>query len=135
ASNKHVANHACVACAPGTTRAAGDDASAADTTCNATTCGANQYVASHACVACPTGTTHAAGDDASGSDTSCTNVPSEDAGWHAVVEPAMTGPTETLSASGGCSCSTVPQSTPTGTVAAWASFGVLGLAFRRRQRR
>ena len=72
AVNDHVVNNACVACPAGTTRAAGDDASGADTACNGTTlCAEDQHVVSNACVACPAGTTRAAGDDASGADTAC----------------------------------------------------------------
>ena len=71
AANERVSAGACVACAAGTTRAAGDDPYAGDTTCAANTCAANERVSGNACVACAAGTTNAAGDDASGSDTTC----------------------------------------------------------------
>jgi hypothetical protein len=66
-----VLSNACVSCPAGTTNAAGDDASGADTTCDATLCGTDERVSSNACVPCPAGTTNAAGDDASGSNTTC----------------------------------------------------------------
>jgi len=70
-ANFAVTNKACVACPAGTTNAAGDDDSGADTSCDKTLCLANFAVTSNACVACPAGTTNAAGDDASGANTSC----------------------------------------------------------------
>jgi len=69
--NQYVSNHACVDCAPGSTRPAGDPASGADTTCTAIACAANQYVASHACVDCAPGSTRPAGDLATGANTTC----------------------------------------------------------------
>ena len=60
---------ACVACAPGTQRAAGDPLSGDDTACSAWTCAENERVAEYACVACAPGKTNAAGDDASVADT------------------------------------------------------------------
>jgi len=71
AENQYVSSTVCTACPAGTTNAANDDASGADTTCDATLCGANQYVSSTVCTACPAGTTNAANDDASGPDTAC----------------------------------------------------------------
>uniref|UniRef100_A0A0G4GJD4 subtilisin n=1 Tax=Chromera velia CCMP2878 TaxID=1169474 RepID=A0A0G4GJD4_9ALVE len=71
AANQYVSSHACTACPPGTTNAANDDTSGADTSCDATLCAANQYVSSHVCTACTPGTTNAANDDASGVDTTC----------------------------------------------------------------
>ena len=71
AANERVSAGACASCAAGTTRAAGDDPYAGDTTCAATLCAANERVSGNACVACAPGTTNAAGDDASGSDTTC----------------------------------------------------------------
>ena len=71
AANERVSAGACASCAAGTTRAAGDDPYAGDTTCAATLCAANERVSGNACVACAAGTTNAAGDDASGSDTTC----------------------------------------------------------------
>ena len=59
------------ACAAGTTRPAGDDASGSDTQCEATLCAENEYVSGNACVACGAGSTNMAGDDASGADTLC----------------------------------------------------------------
>ena len=53
------------------TNAANDDASGADTACDATLCGADEYVVNNACVNCPAGTTNAANDDASGANTTC----------------------------------------------------------------
>ena len=58
-------------CVAGTTKAAGDNASGADTTCDATLCKANQYVKSNVCTDCESGTTNVAGDNASGADTEC----------------------------------------------------------------
>jgi len=69
--NEYVSNNTCVACAPGTTNAALDDASGSDTTCDVTYCAVNEFVSNHVCVACAPGTTNAAGDDASGSNTTC----------------------------------------------------------------
>ncbi len=70
-ANQHVQANACVACGAGTTNAAGDDASGANTTCDATLCGVNQHVQANACAACGAGATNAAGDDASGANTRC----------------------------------------------------------------
>ncbi|HEY0707357.1 MAG TPA: EB domain-containing protein, partial [Polyangia bacterium] len=70
-ANQYVSNHACVACAAGSTRTAGDDATGGDTVCAATTCLVDQYVSNHACVACAPGSTRTAGDDATGADTVC----------------------------------------------------------------
>lgn len=69
--NERVQSNACVSCPPGTTNAAGDDASGSNTTSDAVLCAADQRVQSNACVSCPPGTTNAAGDDASGLDTTC----------------------------------------------------------------
>lgn len=71
AANHRVANGACVACAAGSTRAAGDDPTAGDTACAATRCAVNERVVSHACVACGAYDSNAAGDDATGGDTTC----------------------------------------------------------------
>ena len=70
-ADQHVADNNCVACPPGSTHAAGADASGPDTACRAVLCAENEYVAGNNCVACPPGSTHAAGADASGSDTAC----------------------------------------------------------------
>lgn len=70
-ANQRVSAKSCVACPPGTTNAAGDDPSGADTTCDATLCATDQRVQSHACVACDPGSNNVAGDDASGTDTTC----------------------------------------------------------------
>ena len=70
--DEHVAAHACAACAPGSTRPAGDDPNGADTACTATVCDANEHVSDHTCVACPAGTSRLAGDLATGTDTECT---------------------------------------------------------------
>ena len=75
AANHHVSSNACVACAAGTTRAAGDDPTGNDTSCVATRCSANERVASNVCVACGAQETNVAGDDASGADTSCDRAP------------------------------------------------------------
>jgi len=61
----------CTACPAGTTNAADDDASGADTTCDATLCAENEKVVSNVCTACPAGTTNAANDDPTGADTTC----------------------------------------------------------------
>jgi hypothetical protein len=71
AANEYVSSNACTACATGSTRSAGDDASGGDTVCAATLCAANEYVSSNACTTCATGSTRPAGDDASGGDTAC----------------------------------------------------------------
>jgi hypothetical protein len=72
AANQHVESNVCKACAPGTTNAANDDASGANTACAATLCSAGKKVVNHACVDCAPGTTNAAGNhDASGEDTRC----------------------------------------------------------------
>ena len=67
----HVSGNTCTACAPGTTRAAGDVVSGSETSCTATLCAANEYVSSNVCTACAAGKTNAARNDASGSDTTC----------------------------------------------------------------
>jgi hypothetical protein len=69
--NELVSSNSCVACPAGTTNAADDDASGANTTCDATLCDVNELVSSNSCVACPAGTTNAADDDASGANTTC----------------------------------------------------------------
>jgi len=69
--NEHVVNNACVACAAGTVRPAGDADSGADTTCYTVKCLANFHVVNNACVACAAGSTNAAGDLATGADTTC----------------------------------------------------------------
>ncbi|PKN46041.1 MAG: hypothetical protein CVU59_07260, partial [Deltaproteobacteria bacterium HGW-Deltaproteobacteria-17] len=69
--NQHVLNHVCVACAPGSTRSAGDDPTGSDTVCAPTLCVADQYVLNHPCTACLPGSTRPAGDDATGSNTAC----------------------------------------------------------------
>lgn len=70
-ADEHVVSYACVACAVGSTNAAGDDPSGADTACDPTLCDANQRVSSHACVACGEHEVNPAGDDPSGADTAC----------------------------------------------------------------
>jgi len=80
--NHRVRRHACVACPAGSTNAAGDDPSGADTTCDATLCAANERVVGHACLACPKGTTSAAGADASSTDTACNVDCQDDPLWH-----------------------------------------------------
>ena len=72
AANERVAENACVACAPGMTKVAVDDASGANTVCEAVICAnANEHVVDHECVACPAGTTSLAPycDDGTGADT------------------------------------------------------------------
>ena len=71
AVNEYVLSNACTTCAGGTTNALGDDASGADTACDATKCAVNEYVKSKVCTACAAGSTNALGDDASGADTEC----------------------------------------------------------------
>jgi formylglycine-generating enzyme required for sulfatase activity len=73
-ADEHVVDHACVACAAGTTRPSGDDPSGDDTACAGPFCAADEHVADHACVACAAGTTRPSGDDASGDDTACAAV-------------------------------------------------------------
>ena len=75
AANHHVVSNACVACAPGSTNADGDEATGEDTECDVTTCAANEHVVNNACVACAAGLTNAAGDEATGADTSCVVSP------------------------------------------------------------
>ena len=71
-SSQRVEDNAGVACAPGTTNDAGDDALRGDTTCEVTKCAVDQRVQDNACVTCPAGTSNAdGGDDASGEDTAC----------------------------------------------------------------
>ena len=68
----------CTSCPPGTTNAAGDDASKSDTACDPTLCSANEHVVSHVCTTCPPGTSNAVGNhDASGPDTECDTNPSK----------------------------------------------------------
>jgi MYXO-CTERM domain-containing protein len=69
--DQRVSGRACVACAPGTIRPAGDDPSGADTTCTAIECDVNQSVSSNACVACAPGSTRPAGDSAAAGNTTC----------------------------------------------------------------
>jgi hypothetical protein len=71
AADFYVSDHTCVACAAGTSNAAGDLASGSNTACDITYCAENEYVSGHACVACASGYENEAGDDASGDDTSC----------------------------------------------------------------
>ena len=75
-ADQRVEANQCVSCPTGTTRASGDDASGADTQCQATVtlCGQDEYVQANRCVRCPAGTTRDAGDDASGADTTCDNA-------------------------------------------------------------
>ena len=71
AANHHVVSNACVACAPGSTNADGDEATGEDTECDVTTCAANFHVVNNACVACAPGSTNADGDQATGANTTC----------------------------------------------------------------
>ena len=67
-----VESSACVACAGGSTRAAGDNPlSAGNTTCG---CATDERVFNSTCTACPAGTTDVAGDDPLGVDTVCEPV-------------------------------------------------------------
>jgi len=66
-----VGDNACVACAAGTTNAAGDDASGSSTRCDVIKCLANQHVLSNSCLSCSAGMINEAGDDASSADTQC----------------------------------------------------------------
>ena len=69
AADQHVISGACVACADGRTRPAGDDPmTSGDTMC---ACLADERVSSNACVACAPRSINAAGDDPNGSDTEC----------------------------------------------------------------
>ena len=67
-ANESVVSNACVACVGGSTRAAGDLATGADTACG---CATDERVASNACVACEAGTYRSPGDDPAGPDTEC----------------------------------------------------------------
>ena len=58
---ERVQGGSCVACPPGTTNGAGDDASRADTSCEAVLCGEGERVQDHACVACPAGEANGGG--------------------------------------------------------------------------
>jgi hypothetical protein len=71
AVNEYVSSNVCTPCAPGTARAAGDDASLTDTACTAWTCPKDFHVRNNFCVACVVGKSNAAGDDASAGDTTC----------------------------------------------------------------
>ena len=64
-----VVDHACVECLAGKTSTGSHDASASNTACEATKCGANEKVVDHVCVDCPAGETSACSHDASGSIT------------------------------------------------------------------
>ncbi len=75
AEDEQVLNNQCVACPPGSTNPAGDDANGVDTACEATLCAENERVLSNECVACLPGQSNPGGDDASGSDTSCSVIP------------------------------------------------------------
>jgi hypothetical protein len=71
AENEYVSSNACVACAAGSTNAAGDDPASDDTACDPTLCAVNEYVSSNTCVACAAGSTNAADDNATNGDTTC----------------------------------------------------------------
>ena len=98
-TNERVLEHACEPCPAGTTNAAGDHTSGADTTCDAVTCVADNHVVAHACEPCPAGTSNAAGDDASGADTTCDAVTC-DADEHVVAHACEPCPTGTTNAAG-----------------------------------
>ena len=69
AANERVSSsNECVACPPGSTNAAGDDASGAETFCG---CAENEHVLANECVGCPSGETRSAGDRVPGPDTTC----------------------------------------------------------------
>ena len=91
--NEYVFNNACEPCPAGSTNAAGDDASAGNTSCDATLCSANEYVNNNACEPCPAGTTNLAGDDASIGNTSCDAILCEENEYvlDNVCEPCPTG--------------------------------------------
>eukprot|EP00930_Biecheleria_cincta_P017850 TRINITY_DN14080_c0_g2_i1.p1 TRINITY_DN14080_c0_g2~~TRINITY_DN14080_c0_g2_i1.p1 ORF type:complete len:831 (+),score=120.40 TRINITY_DN14080_c0_g2_i1:24-2516(+) len=73
-SDKKVLAHRCLACEPGKTNQAGDNALGPNTNCTAVLCSSNEYVSSNSCKSCAAGTENAAYDDASGADTSCTAI-------------------------------------------------------------
>ena len=75
AANEYVGANACTPCGLGSTNAAGDDSTGANTGCDAVECLANEYVLSNTCVACATGYERAAGDPASGANTACALPP------------------------------------------------------------
>jgi hypothetical protein len=66
-----VESNACHTCPTGKTRAAGDDATKGNTTCDATLCKTNEKVVSNKCKGCPPGKSNVADDDASGRNTVC----------------------------------------------------------------
>ena len=72
--NERVVSKMCVACNPGQTNPAGDNASGSDTQCEPILCAQDEQVVSNMCVSCPGGTLNRAGDDASGADTQCMPV-------------------------------------------------------------
>jgi len=63
-----VVKNKCESCPAGKTNVAGDDASAADTTCKATFWSINAMVVKNKCESCPIGKTNVAWDDASAAD-------------------------------------------------------------------
>ena len=66
--DERVASNACVACAAGEMRVAGDKIPGVDTVC---LCDSGYHVASNTCTKCASGSDRASGDDPSGADTSC----------------------------------------------------------------
>jgi len=76
----------CVTCPEGTTSTGEHDASGADTTCDATSCGENEKVENHVCVACPAGKTSTGSHDASGEDSTCEEAESPPAETEAGAE-------------------------------------------------
>jgi hypothetical protein len=71
-ANTRVLFNECVACLPGTTNTAGDDAAGGNTECAVGVCLVNEKVENNACVACLPGSTRAAGDLATSANTTCT---------------------------------------------------------------
>jgi len=74
AENEHVAGGACIACAAGKSRDAGDDPAGGDTVCAWDPCAENEHVAGGACAACAAGFSRDAGDFPP-NDTTCNKEP------------------------------------------------------------
>ncbi len=72
AVDQRVEGNRCVACATGSTNAAGDSPLGADTNCTKTKCAVNQYADGNgSCATCAANTFRSAGDDVTGAVKSC----------------------------------------------------------------
>jgi hypothetical protein len=74
-ADEQVRSHRCLACEPGKSNSAGDDALGNDTNCSVVLCEANQHVMLHSCAMCAPGMQNSPGDDATGANTSCDPIP------------------------------------------------------------